>query len=164
MLTMQIDALWPQINREVSETFAGIEDNRPLMRRTFALTFVGGTATLSDLVLGKYLMDARLTVTVSEGDPPLVYDYIDSVDYHRTRDSRLGKWKVDGLVITAESPADSEDGAIPLVGTASFNCVACPDVPSTALTVYAGLPDMVPALIDAGINFLLGQPINQATK
>lgn len=161
-LTMQIDAAFPQINRQVSEEFAGRENNRPLMRRTFSLTFVAGIAVLSDLVLKKYLMDARLSAPVVVGDTPLVFDYVDAADYDRIRQLRLGKWKVEGSTITAEYPADSAAGAVPFVGNAFFNCVACPDVPATAATVYAGLPDMVPELIDAGIQFLLGQTANKA--
>lgn len=162
MLTHAADAAFFQLSRQVSEEFAGRENYRTVMRRTFALTFVGGTATLSELVLKKYLMDARLSVAVAVGDPPLVFDYIDSADYARTRDPRLGKWKVEALNITAELPADSEDGAIALVGSASLNCVACPDMPATPSNEYAGLPDMVPELIDAGIQFLLGQTANKA--
>lgn len=161
-LTMQIDAAFPQLNRQVSEEFAGRETFRPLMRRTFSLTFAGGTANLNDLVLKKYLEDARLSVPVVSGDPPTCFEYVDAADYDRTRDGRLGKWKVEGSTITAEMPADSEDGAIPYVGNAFLNCVACPEVPATSATVYAGLSDMLPELIDAGIQFLLGQTTNKA--
>lgn len=168
-LTMQIDAAFPQISREVAEEFAGRERYRPLMRRTFGLTFAAGvasigTGTVNDVILKKYMVDAKLTVTVVAGDPPLVFDYIDSADYDRTHDPRLGKWKYEGFTgaITAEMPADSEDGSVPLEGAAFLNCLVCPAVPTSPSQAYEGLPDMLPELIDAGIQFFLGQTANKA--
>lgn len=151
------EAAFPQINDAVAERFAADEGKRSILRTVFALTFAGGTATLTATPLRQYIKDAKLSVAVVAGDPPLVFNYVDAVDYDRNGDPRLGKWKIEGLVVTAERPA-----SVVLTGAASFSCIAAPAVPATPSTTYAGDGEMVPELIEALTNHLIGQDEDEA--
>lgn len=152
-LTLQIDAAFPQINSQVSEAFAADEDRRPLLGRVFpSVSFASGEAALPSGVLEKYLKDASLTITFNGSLTRLDYVW-PYTDFSRNREPRLGCWAANGQTIYAKTPSPVAAYA----GTGILVAIASPAVPTSASATYAGPDDMLPELIDAFIEYLLGK-------
>lgn len=162
-LRMRAEAAFPQINIQVAEAFSAKASRRALLRSNVSLTFTAGIATLPATVLKKFIKDAQLIVVPNSGSP-IYMAYLDAPDYQRTQDPRLGKWKIDGLTVTAALPALA--GALVTASMAStvMNCVSAPAVPATAATEYAAPSDMVSEVIDALIQYLLGETVKDAAQ
>lgn len=159
-LTMQIDAAFPQINSQVSEAFAARENKRPLLGRVFpSVSFIAGEADLPSSVLEKYLTDASLTITFNGALTRLDYVW-PYTDFSRNREPRLGCWAVNGQTVYAKTPSP----VVPYTGTGILVAIASPAVPTSASATYGGPDDMIPELIDALIEFLLGKTEDEAAE
>lgn len=159
-LTMQIDAAFPQINSQVSEAFAAREDKRPLLGRAFSsVTFDAGEASLPANILEKYLKDASLTITFNGALTRLDYVW-PYTDFSRNREPRLGCWAVNGQTLYAKTPSPVSN----YDGTGIMVAIASPVVPTSAGATYAGPDDLLPELIDAFIEYLLGKTENESAE
>lgn len=150
-ITMQIDAAFPQINNQVSQEYAAVEDNRKVLRKNVALTFAGGVIAVPSNVLLKYLKDA--TLVLSTGEKAALIEPYD--DFLRVRDNRLPWWSFNNSVLNAINSATNGGGAY--AGSATLTCIASPDIPALATDPFTGPDDYTPDLIDAMISFLTGK-------
>jgi hypothetical protein len=155
-LRVMAEAGFPQINSQVSEAYAAKEDSRSLLRKDVPLVFVGGTISIPDSVLRKYLQDSTLVLSTGE-TASLIEPY---ADFLRVRDGRLPWWAYSNLLISAKNSLPQGGGAY--AGNATFTCIASPDVPASASVVYSAPADMVPDVIDALISYLAGKSENVA--
>lgn len=164
-LRMRADAAFPQINSQVAEAFAGRAGHRRLLRSEVSLTFnSSGLATLPTTVLKKFVDDFELIVTPNSGQPAIYMGYLDATEFRRTQDKRMGKWKIDGLTVTARLPGVG--GALVTASVAStvLSCISAPAVPAAAGEAYLAPDDMVPEVIDALINYLMGVTAENASQ
>lgn len=146
------EAAFPQINSEVSEAYAAKEDNRALLRKNVPLVFVGGSITIPNNVLRKYLKDATLLLSTGEV-ASLIEPY---ADFLRNRESRLPWWAFNDSVVSAKNSITSGGGVY--VGSAALTCIASPDIPLSPIGAYTAPDDMVPDVMAALIAFLAGKP------
>lgn len=150
-LQMQIDAAFPQINNQVSQEYAAVEDNRKVLRKNVALAFTGGVTVIPGSVLLKYLKDATLVLSTGE-KAALIEPYDDLL---RVRDGRLPWWAYSNFVLSAINSTTNGGGAYS--GGATITCIASPDIPILATDIFNAPDDYVPDLIDGLISFLEGK-------
>lgn len=153
-----VDAAFPQVNSQCSESYASDDNKRNELRANKSLTFAAGTSTLPEGTLKKYLKDCTLSVTQVVGEPPSYYAYrAEYADFIRDNDLRLGYWTTNSNTIYANTPATIGIGVIPYVGAATFTCIVSPDIPLTETDVFDAPADYIPDFIDAFMLFILGQ-------
>lgn len=152
------EAAFPQINNQVSQEYAAKEDNRAILRKNVSLTFVGGSIGIPQNVLRKYLKDSTLVLSTGE-----IAAFIEPyADFLRVRDGRLAWWSFSNLLVSARNSAANGGGAY--AGAATLTCIASPEIPATASTVFAAPDDYNPDLIDALITFVAGRSADAAAQ
>jgi hypothetical protein len=87
------DTLFDEVAQSVSEAAAADEYRRSLLRRTKSLTFVAGTATLTDDVFTDFIADATL---IDPNSLSKHYAWRDYPDFIRRGDRRIGIFTVMG--------------------------------------------------------------------
>lgn len=158
---MMFDASFFQINSQVAEAFAARQDWRELLRTEKSLTFTSGSATLSSDVLKKYVADGTFEVS---GSPTPHYGFRRYPDYIRGADPRLGAWSTIGESIVATTPGAIGSGATPLSGAATLTAICSPAIPATEDAEFVCPDDFLPEFINAAVQFIRGQIMNEAAE
>lgn len=154
LLRAQFDAAFFEVNSQVSEAFAAKEGKRELLRAPKTLTFTTGDADIPTDVLKKYIRDGTFLVGATR------YSYRRYPDFIRPTDARLGYWTNIGETFKAIVPVTRAA----LTGTATATFICSPAVPATESAVYAAPEDFIPDFIAAMTQFILGQPLDVASK
>lgn len=154
-IRMLFDASIFTVNSDVSERFASQNNERDLLRASHSLTFTAGSAVIPSEVLKKYAEDGTLTVPST---PNAVYGYLKYPQFIRGCDKRLGAWSFIGESIVAIKP---QTGAV-LASPATFTAITSPSIPADEGDEFDAPEDYVSDLINALIQFILGQISQEA--
>lgn len=153
-LRMIFDASFFTVNSEVADAFAARNDRRELLRVVDSVTFTAGSAPMPTNVLMKFIGDCTLAVGTAH------YGFRKYPDYIRGHDQRLGAWTQIGESLLADKPSN----AGVLTGAATFSSIQSPAVPATEGATFVAPTDYLPELIDAMVNYILGQPAESAAQ
>ena len=149
------ESIIPAVFQAVAESAAGDYRKRPLLRRTKTLSFVNGSATLSDDVLTKYLCDATLLDSAALAKR---YSWVnDYGEFIRTMDARLGSFNspIENTIAIREPGAAYAVGS-GLTGSRLLTVPCVPEVPALATDSVAVADVIASDLVSVGAEMLRG--------
>ncbi len=141
------ETLFDEVSQAVSETIAGDESRRSLLRRTKSITLAAGSATLDTDVLTRYIADA-LTKKYAWRDYP---------DFVRRGDTRVGVFSIkEGRTLVVCDPSVAFAVPLTTTGARSLTTPCYVVKPATFTTAVDAPPEVISDLSEALSDTLRG--------